>query len=264
MQRRLISLSLCTLLFACCRAGAGGCTTVTPPARPSDPVAVYLCDYGIHSSLLLPAGDGRRFVEYAWGDWGYSAKNSAWPQDAFGALFLSGSSAFGRRFVDAQEGGRPPAVLHNGPDQTARVFAIEAPRERVAALVRELDARYAEGARAGRTIYNPVNQVTYVPDRRHYSIFNNCNHFTNSCLQQLGCQIGGFTAHANYAVNQPTARESAQSERPRTPAPSYPARPTTRPSTLTASKPGGERAAPAGSRLAGSPTRPQRAGLDLQ
>lgn len=259
MRRRPNILTLCGLLLACL-TGAGGCTTVTPPPRPADPVTVYLCDYGVHSSLLLPTNEGR-FVEYAWGDWGYSAKNSVGPHDALGALFLSGSSAFGRRYHDAYQG-KPPAVLHNGPDQTATVWPIEAPRERVSALVRDLDERYAEGAAGGRTLFNPINEVTYVRDRRHYSIFNNCNHFTNACLERLGCRIGGFTAYANFAVSNPPGG----SEKTGPPATLPPAStsPTSRPSTVTALKAQGERIAPANSRTSGTRPIPLRAGLDMQ
>ena len=35
----------------------GGCATIYPPQQHlSDPVAVYVADYGVHSSLLLPTG----------------------------------------------------------------------------------------------------------------------------------------------------------------------------------------------------------------
>lgn len=178
---------------------AGGCVTVTPPARPADPVTVYLCDYGVHSSLLLPTSDGR-FVEYAYGDWGYSAKNSVGPHDALGALFLSGQAAFGRRYHDAMEDGCPPRKIENAPGQVARQDAIVAPRDAVSRLEDELDARYRSGV--GDPLYNPVNRVTYVRDRAHYSFFNNCNHFTNWCLQQLGCRVSGVTTHANYVVKR--------------------------------------------------------------
>ena len=64
---------------------AGGCAaTVAPQPRTAETVAVYLTDYGIHSSLLMPSGE-HRYVEYAFGDWNFAAKNHCWPQDAFSA-----------------------------------------------------------------------------------------------------------------------------------------------------------------------------------
>ena len=58
---------------------------IYPPQQSlKEPVTVYVADYGVHSSLLLPTGDGR-FVEYAFGDWGYAAQNHCLPQDAVGA-----------------------------------------------------------------------------------------------------------------------------------------------------------------------------------
>ena len=51
---------------------AAGCaTTVRPQARPIDPVPVFLTDYGVHSSLMLPTADGNYVDGY------YSASSRA-------------------------------------------------------------------------------------------------------------------------------------------------------------------------------------------
>src|SRR5437016_69566 len=73
---------------------SSGCASVYPQPKPTRPTAVYIADYGIHSSLIIPNGDGR-YVEYAFGDWYYAALNHCWPNDALGALLVSAKSTLG-------------------------------------------------------------------------------------------------------------------------------------------------------------------------
>lgn len=208
MLQRVRWIALLTFVVAC----VGGCVTVVPPTKPLDPQTVYLCDYGVHSSLLLPTSDGR-FVEYAYGDWGYSAKNSVGPNDALGALFLSGGAAFGRRYHPANPNGGPPPKLENAPGQFASVRSIITERAAVSRLLEELDDRYRAGS--GEPLYNPINKVTYVRDKGRYSFFNNCNHFTNWCLCELGCGVGGVTTYASYAIKKTESQPQIQPLRQR-------------------------------------------------
>jgi hypothetical protein len=174
----------------------GGCAATVIPQQPAiDPVPVYLADYGIHSSLFLPTPDGR-YVEYAFGDWGYAAENKCWPHDAVGALLISFQSALGRRYYDLKPGHTRP-VLDRKPNKIAR---IDCEREAVNRLLTRLDERYRA---AGHTpVRNPENGIWYVRDREHYSIANNCNHLTARSLQELGCEVRGLIIGSNFTVAQ--------------------------------------------------------------
>jgi hypothetical protein len=192
MVRVMVRGFLVSLVFAL----AGGCAvTVHPQPRVLDPVAVYVADYGVHSSLLLPNGDGR-YVEYCFGDWGYSAENHCWPQDALGALLVSQESAFGRRFVQPEPGKDEPMPVHPAPHHMDRVFAS---RQDVNRLLHNLGERYQRGA-AKIVVHNPDNDTDYVRDTEHYSALNNCNHLTARSLQTLGCRIEGLTALSHFRV----------------------------------------------------------------
>src|SRR5438045_2606308 len=105
LWRRMRIGCRCILIFLI--VASGGCATVRPPANPRDPVPVYLTDYGVHSSLLMPNGDGR-FVEYYFGDWGFAVDNRNWPQDACGALLVSGQAALGRRYATTRASSDEP------------------------------------------------------------------------------------------------------------------------------------------------------------
>lgn len=180
---------------------AGGCgATVYPQPKPIQPTAVYVADYGIHSSLLLPNGDGR-YVEYAFGDWNFAALNHCWPQDALGALLISFQSALGRRFIDLAPGETAPQPLHPPPHSMQVVYAS---REDVMRVVGEMDARYNRDTRI--TMHNPDNDMDYVKDSEHYWVANNCNHLTARCLREMGCDVRGFVMLSKFAV-APTQQE---------------------------------------------------------
>jgi len=184
----------------------GGCAATVIPQQPAvDPVPVYLADYGIHSSLFLPTPDGR-YVEYAFGDWGYAAENRCWPHDALGALLISFQSALGRRYYDMKPGMDRP-IPDRKPNTMAR---IECEREAVNRVLARLDARYRAGT--GKRVRNPENGIVYVKDSQHYSIANNCNHLTARSLQELGCEVRGLVIGSNFAVAQarPSDRKSTR------------------------------------------------------
>src|SRR6266487_4116061 len=120
----------------------GGCATrVVPPANPVNPVAVYITDYGRHSSILLPMGDGH-LMEYSYGDWEFYALNKyKWYIGASKLFFSDGS---GLRRVDIEQ-------------------------SKVSDLLEELDRRYS--AKIETMIYNDYGHNYFVKDESHYWLF---------------------------------------------------------------------------------------------
>lgn len=188
----------------------GGCATIYPPQQHlNDPVAVYVADYGVHSSLLLPTGDGR-FVEYAFGDWGYAAQNHCMPQDAVGALVLSFQSALGRRYFELPPGETEPRQA----ERPWTLSRVDCERKDVDALVYRLDARYQAALRTHKPVKNPDNGIEFVKDSEHYSMLNNCNHLTARSLEQLGCRVQGFVVSSKFNIaSSPTQAPSDRSDR---------------------------------------------------
>lgn len=184
-----------TLLSVLVLSLSGGCAaTVYPGAKPVQPTAVYLADYGIHSSVLLPTGDGR-YVEYAFGDWNFAALNHCWPQDAVGALLISFQSTLGRRYIELRPGEAAPHPVHPVPHRLQVVYASHRDVQR---LVRELDQRYTRDGK--QPCHNPDNDMDYVKDSEHYWIANNCNHLTARCLRELGCDVRGVVVLSKFNV----------------------------------------------------------------
>ena len=187
-MRRISSLLLLTLALC-----SGCATTVRPDAAPIDPVAVYLTNYGVHSSLMLPTSDGR-FVEYSFGDYGYAALNKGGPHNALGALLVSGQAGIGRRFLTVRPGEDAPRPAY-APKSVQRLYAN---RFEVSALVKQLDQRYRSGT--DKPVHNAVTDAVFVKDSQHYSIANNCNHMTARMLRDLGCEVRGDKGTSSFRV----------------------------------------------------------------
>ncbi|HXE55364.1 MAG TPA: hypothetical protein VN541_20235 [Tepidisphaeraceae bacterium] len=187
----MVSKGLIVLFLA---TFVGGCAAVYPQQQPKNPTAVYLADYGVHSSLMLPTDDGR-YVEYAFGDWNYAAMNHCWPNDALGALLVSTHSTLGRRYLDVLPGQTVPHPVHYVPRHLTVIYAS---REAVRRVVDEMNARWRRDCTTVQ--HNPENDMDYVPDSEHYWIANNCNHLTARCLQEMGCDIWGLVVVSNFWV----------------------------------------------------------------
>ena len=169
-----------------------GCTTtVHPPVNPPDPVAIYVADYGRHSSLVLPAKD-RGYVEWAFGDWRWFALGQIKPDVALMAIVFSPQSTLGRRVIAPQP---DEAALARALDADS-VMRIEVSRQRADALLDVLDRRYAKH---GETqVHSNYSHLDHVKDDEHYWALNNCNHLTMRWLRQLGCRVDGFGIFSRF------------------------------------------------------------------
>ena len=177
--------------------GATGCVSVYPQKVAVVPTDVYVTDYGIHSSVIIPNGDGR-YVEYAFGDWNYAALNHDWPNDAFGALVISFQSGLGRRFLETNPADLKPVLMHPEPE---RVQVVHASREAVEGVRNELDERYRRDlTKTKKVVHNPENNMDFVRDDEHYSFYNNCNDLTARCLRKMGCELVGVVGFSKFHV----------------------------------------------------------------
>lgn len=182
-----------TLLLAL----AGGCATrVVPPSNPANPVAVYITDYGRHSSVLLPMGDGH-LMEYSYGDWDfYALKKYKWYIGAT-ALVVSDGSGLGRRIV-ADPGDDAHLKKQLG---SKRLMRVQIEHRKVMDLLAELDQRYT--ANIETMVYNDYAHLYFVKDPSHYWLFHTCNAMTAQWLEKLGCQVSGLAVVSNFEVDRP-------------------------------------------------------------
>jgi hypothetical protein len=171
-----------------------GCATVVPPPPSDDSVAVYLTNYGRHSSVLIPGNDGW-LHEYAYGDWEWFAENRVSKMGAVRALLWSRGATLGRRLL------KPKADDVETLTKATKAYTVNrfyVPRDKADKLIAQLD----------RDFFSQLNTITYssycdlwfVRSNGYYSGLYNCNHFTAKWLKTLGCQIRGPVMFSAFKV----------------------------------------------------------------
>jgi hypothetical protein len=171
-----------------------GCgATIVPPARPVNPVPVFVTDYGRHSSLVLPDGAGD-LVEFAYGDWNWFAVNKTGFYNALSAMLWSGGATFGVRHLDAG----PQRANLAGVIGCNSLLRFDAEASRVEELREKLSHRM--DAHLDTIVFNPASSFSFVRDDEHYAIWHNCNHVTARWLTDLGCRIEGEPATSKFKL----------------------------------------------------------------
>jgi hypothetical protein len=171
-----------------------GCAwTVRAPSTVTDPVPVWITEYGKHCRVALPTGDST-FTEYGFGEWNfYGREQRGWLSTLRAGIGL-GTGAFSRRTLTPD----PDGTL--GPRQTGgtRSEHVQVERAQADALRRELDARWQRNQAEVR-----IRQWDGVPvsrDPARYHLLDNSNHATARWLRQLGCEVRGYPLMANFRV----------------------------------------------------------------
>lgn len=117
----------------------GGCQQrIRPPASVSDPVGVFVIDYGRHASLALPKQKEVVLVEWSWGDWNWFALERTGIVEGLQALFASRRSTLSRRELSPAE----DADELSARVGAEKVLAFDVECQRAMALLRDLEARW--------------------------------------------------------------------------------------------------------------------------
>jgi hypothetical protein len=185
---RVVCILPLWLVVAC------GCTMIVrPAAEVREPATVYIADYQIHASLLLPREDGT-LAEYAYGQWDWFALNREGVLDALRIAAFPSRGTLGRRTLESAEDGETLRARMG----VEAVHPLTVAREQAAALLKRLDADYA--SKLPTEIYNPKVQMTFVHCPRLYWTGWNCNHALAAWLEELGCDVGGCRAFADFQI----------------------------------------------------------------
>jgi hypothetical protein len=187
-------LSLLILLFA--GFVLGGCQQrIHPPANVSDPVRVFVVDYGRHASLALPKEEENGLVEWSWGDWNWFALERTGALEGLQALFASPRSTLSRRQLAPAEDAQELARRLGG-----EAFAFDVERERARALLRQLEERW--NRRRDEAIVHPSGRV-FVPEDARYSLTYNSVHELARWLRALGAEVSVSGVTANFELREP-------------------------------------------------------------
>lgn len=204
-QPSLGALALCALTLL----GISSCAwKVVPPRDVTEPVPVFVSEYGRHTRLALPDGTAA-FFEYGFGEWNFYGLEKTSVSSALRAITGLGRGAFSRRKLPyTLEESR--FVQAAGSRRSVRLF-VE--RSRVEELRFELETRWR--ANLGTVVIRAWDQIPVSRDRARYHLFHNSNQVVARWLKRLGCRVLGFPITANFQV----VKESAAVERRSPPPP---------------------------------------------
>ena len=181
----------------------GGCTNrVVPPGKLQEPATVFLLDHGSHTSLVLPAVDGK-LVRYAYGDWRYYAERQTGPGDAIAALLWSTPGALGRRELPGPATAR--AIRAQVPILITDLYEIEVEQKRVVVLRAELDAHFDT---ADVQVDTPEVLLSFVRHPHAYNLRHNSNTALAGWLETLGCRVTGPAIVARWHIESPATGDT--------------------------------------------------------
>jgi hypothetical protein len=175
---------------------------IIPPSNPANPIFVYVLDYGLHSSLVLPTSNDE-LIEYAYGDWNYFALNQQNWINGLAALFIPTQGTLGRRrFSNLRE-------LQQIIQQANSTFlSFEVDKKKVAELLKILGDRFDHNL--STSVQNPHTGLTLVYDEQDYTLFQNSNHKVVVWLETLDCQVKGSVIWAHFRVKEESREQGAE------------------------------------------------------
>ena len=188
MRARSSTIAVVSLLTGCAY-------TITPPPSPTDPVSIFVLDYGRHASLALPATDEPVLVEYAYGDWNWFALDkSAW-YDAFPTMLWPTQGALVRRRLDVA-----PTTAHLqrylGCEE---VLEITVSGNSATTLVMDLRRQFDD--QIDTLHYQPLYDRDFVHADKSFHLLHTCNHAVADWLGDVGCRVRGSTPFADFEVD---------------------------------------------------------------
>ena len=195
------------LITVCCICVVGllaGCRyTITPPPSPSDPVRVYLVDYGDTSRVWLPAGGADSFVEWGYGDWRWYANDKKsllygsviffWPTDGAIARREWSGSPWASPGRD-----RPRAEIDN---YATWIYELDVERKAAEGLRSSLQDRYDRSIDS--EFFNERRKTWFIRDNTSYWLGHQSSSVMADWIEDLGASTSGFTVKARYRVREP-------------------------------------------------------------
>jgi hypothetical protein len=164
-----------------------------PPERSSDDVEVLLVDEAWHKGLVLRSTDGA-LVEWGFGAYGwYALERNEW-YHVLGTVLWPVGGTLSRRAWSPEERGRRAAE---------DVHAFHAPRARVEALARALQAEF--DAASGAPHWSEPQQTHFARSDTSYWMFHDCHDQTAEWLEGLGCTVEPALVRTGIRMREPNA-----------------------------------------------------------
>ena len=181
---------------------------VVPPAKVTEPVPVFLSEYGRHTRLALP-DDSTAFFEYGFGEWNFYGLEKESVLSALRAISGLGEGALSRRQLPYTL--NETVFLHGaGGSRAARLWVERSLADR---LREELEARWQ--ANADTVAVRQVDQIPVSRDPAAYHLFGNSNHAVAKWLERLGCRVLGYPISSKFEITKGSGAAGRQAPQPR-------------------------------------------------
>lgn len=190
---RRIALFILAILAYVLLTWVSSPTVIAPPAKPANPVTIYVVDHGYHSSLVLPDRESG-YIQYAYGDWNYFALNQQGWIDAAAALLIPTQGTLGRRKFSNIDKLRQ--IVDPNRDKT--ILNFEVAGAKAAQQWKALNERFNRNINT--RVENSLNGLSFVQDDQDYTLFHNSNHELVAWLKDLDCEVTGFVMLPNFQV----------------------------------------------------------------
>jgi hypothetical protein len=180
---------------------------VIPPVKVTEPVPVFVTEYGRHTRLALPS-DSTAFVEYGFGEWNfYGLEKQGW-LSALRAISGLGQGALSRRELPFSRN-EADFLQAAGGARSARLWV-----ERSSAddLRQVLEARWR--ANAGTAVIRQADQIFVSHDPAPYHLLGNSNHEVANWLERLGCRVHGNPITSNFEITKKSDVAGHRAPRP--------------------------------------------------
>lgn len=171
---------------------------ITPPAEVKDPVTVFIADYGMHGSLILPRDDGQ-FREFAYGEYDWFALNHDQWYNAIPIILYPHKATLGTRMLAGPV--TVEALQLQMPVES--IFELRVEQAAAQAGLQQLESRYEQNKSIRGEIYNPAIGLNMVEDPKPYSMCNNCNIELAAWLEMIGCRVDGWRTDARFEFVTP-------------------------------------------------------------
>jgi hypothetical protein len=172
-------------------------TTIVAPAALSDPVPIFVVDYGTTSAVVLPDGDD--LLAYVYGDWQYYALANNHFLNGVAALVWPTRGTLGRARLRGPLG-REQVLAQLRQRGVADVHVVRVERAAVERLVQRLDELYE--AHRETAVENAEYGMSFVHHPRRYTWFWNSNHQTAAWLEEVGCRVHGPAFASRWRIEE--------------------------------------------------------------
>lgn len=186
-------------ILLCLLVWLGGCAATAECPAVEDPRPAFVLEHGRHTTLVLSSADGQQLWRYGYGDWRFYAEAETGFWSGARALVIPSEAALGRRHYHVDEATATEVRRAVGAG-IGEVYSFEVSGAAADGLREQLELQYLQGLEQKSLINEPYD-FEFVHHPRRYWFWYNSNNRVADWLEELGCEVSGWTNLTLEAVD---------------------------------------------------------------